>query len=576
MFERVNDSMLLVQRSRKFFETHLNEIGAFVIISVAALLRFFLISQGWPQTDSDESTMGLMALHIVQKGEHPTFFYGQDYMGSLEAYIGSAMFRLFGPSTFSLRLGLIFLFVLFLVSMYYLASLLYTKKFALATLILLSLGSDALLQRELDAIGGYPETILFGTLAFLLASWLALSFNRDLTKRDRRLRFTAYGFWGLVVGLGIWSDLLILPFLFMAGLLLIVFCWREWRTWAPLCIVLGFIVGALPFILYNISASPGWDTFSVVSRISHQGADALASLHSPIAAQFNGAFLISLPTAIGITPSCPNVGNVQFTGLLHAQPFLCSGRYLIWGLGFTLLWLIAILLALIAIWRRRHQFLAHRGMYEEKQTLVRQFARLMLLGSAALAFVLFVLSPAPAVWPFTSARYLFGLLIATPAIIWPLWNGSSTLRRFSPGLTKVLIVFKGGVLLLIGTLFLMGTLNTFSMIPATQAIDRQQEVLVNNLLDHGITRMYSDYWTCDRIIFQSGERIICGVIGGQLQRGYNRYGAYMQIVKADPHAAYVLLVGSSEATTFAHKGAPTPGKHYQHFTLDGYEIYQPV
>ena len=114
--------------------------------------------------------MGLMALHIVQKGEHPTFFYGQDYMGSLEAYIAAAMFRLFGPSTFSLRLALIFLFVLFLISMYYLTSLLYTKKFALAVLILLSLGSDALLQRELEAIGGYPETILFGTLAFLIAS----------------------------------------------------------------------------------------------------------------------------------------------------------------------------------------------------------------------------------------------------------------------------------------------------------------------------------------------------------------------------------------------------------------------
>lgn len=568
--------MLLVQRSRKLFETHLDEICAFVIISMAALLRLILISQGWPQTNSDESTMGLMALHIVQKGEHPTFFYGQDYMGSLEAYIAAAMFRLFGPSTFSLRLALIFLFVLFLVSMYYLASLLYTKKLALATLVLLSLGSDALLQRELEAIGGYPETILFGTLAFLLASWLALSLNHDLAQRKRRLRFAAYSLWGLVVGLGIWSDLLILPFVFTAGLILIVFCWREWRTWVPLCIVLGLVIGALPFILYNISANPGWDTFSVVSRIGHQGADALISLRSPITAQLKGAFLVSLPTATGITPACTNIGNVQFTGIAGARPFLCSTRYLTWGVCFTLLWLLAVVLAVIAVWRRRRYFLAHKGPNEERQTLVRQFARLMLLGSAALAFALFVQSPAPAVWPFTSARYLFGLLIATPAIIWPLWNGTSALRRLSPGLTKVLVVFKGAILLLIGILFLMGIVTTFSMIPATQTIDRQQQVLVTNLLDHGITRMYSDYWTCDRIIFQSGERIICGVIDGQLHRGYNRYGAYFQIVKADPRSAYVLLVGSSEASTFAHKGAPIPGQHYRHFILDGYEIYQPV
>src|SRR5450759_368724 len=241
----------------KLFKSNIYEICAFVIISIAALLRFLLIGQGWPQTNSDESTMGLMALHIAYQGEHPTFFYGQRYMGSLEAYIGAALFRFFGSSTFSLRLSLIFLFVFFLVSMYCLASLLYTKKLALVTLILLSLGSNVLLQRELEAIGGYVETLLFGTIALLLASWLALSSHQDLSKRSRQWRFVAYGCWGLAVGLGIWSDLLILPFVSTAGLLLVLFCWREWRTWAPLYLVLGFIVGAFPFIYYNITAPYG-------------------------------------------------------------------------------------------------------------------------------------------------------------------------------------------------------------------------------------------------------------------------------------------------------------------------------
>src|SRR5258707_10430591 len=161
------------------------------MILIATLLRFLLISQGWPQTDSDESTMGLMALHIAYRGEHPVFFYGQSYMGSLEAYIAAPLFHLFGPSTFTLRLGLVFIFALFLISMYLLASLLYTKKLALATLILLCLGSDVILKQEVYAIGGYPETLLFGTVTFLPRSWISLSSNQDLSKDSPQRRLVS-------------------------------------------------------------------------------------------------------------------------------------------------------------------------------------------------------------------------------------------------------------------------------------------------------------------------------------------------------------------------------------------------
>ncbi len=49
----------------------------------AARLAIALL--GYPADDSDEATMGLMALHINTRGEHPIFFYGQNYMGALEA-----------------------------------------------------------------------------------------------------------------------------------------------------------------------------------------------------------------------------------------------------------------------------------------------------------------------------------------------------------------------------------------------------------------------------------------------------------------------------------------------------------
>src|SRR5690349_19249377 len=124
-------------------------LWAVALILLAIMLRVVLTAKGWPLLDSDEGTMGLMGMHIAFHREHPIFFYGQGYMGAAEAYLAAIMFRLFGVSSFTLRLGLILIFALFLLGMYLLTSLLYTRKLALLTLVLLALGSNPMLMREL-------------------------------------------------------------------------------------------------------------------------------------------------------------------------------------------------------------------------------------------------------------------------------------------------------------------------------------------------------------------------------------------------------------------------------------------
>src|SRR6266704_6805658 len=121
-------------QKRKYLGLSPSVLGVLIAIALATAIRVALISLGWQTTNSDEDTMGLMALHIAYRGEFPVFFYGQNYMGALEAYIGALLFHLLGPSLFSLRLGLVFLFDLFLLVMYLLARLLYTKRLALATI----------------------------------------------------------------------------------------------------------------------------------------------------------------------------------------------------------------------------------------------------------------------------------------------------------------------------------------------------------------------------------------------------------------------------------------------------------
>src|SRR6266849_6214246 len=212
------------------------EIIALTIIALAVILRIVLLALSMPETNSDEGTIGLEAMHIAFRGEHPIFLYGQDYMGVLEAYIAAFFFHLFGVSVFTLRIGMISMFTFFLISMYFLTNLLYTKKLALLTLALLSFGaaSDVLIQ-ELRTVGGAIETLLFGSLVLLLASWLALTSRQTLTPRTHRWRLVAFGCWGLVIG-------------------------------------------SAPFIIYNLGVPPEHNT--IIATLSIQRSTNLASQYS--------------------------------------------------------------------------------------------------------------------------------------------------------------------------------------------------------------------------------------------------------------------------------------------------------
>ena len=95
--------------------------------------------------------MGLVALHVAYQGDHPIFFYGSNYLGPLEGYAAAPLFHLFGTSLFALRLPLVLFFTGFLLSMYYLVRLLYSEKFALATVILLGLGTSDVFFLQLRA-----------------------------------------------------------------------------------------------------------------------------------------------------------------------------------------------------------------------------------------------------------------------------------------------------------------------------------------------------------------------------------------------------------------------------------------
>jgi hypothetical protein len=77
--------------------------GLFGAIAAAIAIKVALVLSGAIPFNGDEAVLGLMARHILQ-GERPVFFYGQAYMGSLDAWLVAVAFRLLGESVFSIRL----------------------------------------------------------------------------------------------------------------------------------------------------------------------------------------------------------------------------------------------------------------------------------------------------------------------------------------------------------------------------------------------------------------------------------------------------------------------------------------
>jgi len=238
-------------------------IYAFLIIASATLFRIVLSRLGWPPTDSDEATYNLMAFHIWKNGEHPIFMYGGNYLGAIEAYIGSVLFRLFGPSMLVMRIEMAGLFALFLLGLYLLTYRLYSPRFALVTIAFLALGTVSMLVRQLKATGGNAEINVFGVFILLISFTLASGRVEKGWKRA-----ILYSLWGIFSGLALWSHILIAPYLLVASILLVVFCWREMLKWALSLLLSGFVVVSFTLIYYNLTSPPNAKSLATYTRLS--------------------------------------------------------------------------------------------------------------------------------------------------------------------------------------------------------------------------------------------------------------------------------------------------------------------
>jgi len=258
------------------------------------------------------------------------------------------------------------------------------------------------------------------------------------------------------------------------------------------------------------------------------------------------------------------------------QTPICTLGHAAWGVGYIALLVLSTLLSLVVVWRLWRQRRLTMQEVDTRQTLVRAVSQILLIGSALLAISAYSLSSAPMGWPGYHSRYLIGLLMVTPAVIAPLWNAASNVYTMDFPQKWLRVLCSNGSRVALGVIalvYLTGTLMLFSEVPATQAANQRQTNLINYLVASGHPHIYTEYWECNKIAFESNERVICGVLDTTLQPSHNRTPGYWNIVHADPQAAYVFSVGSPQVALLDKKLAPS---RYKRLVMDGYVVWQPT
>lgn len=194
----------------------------------ALLIRVYLVYHTHSVIDGDEAMVGIQAEHIL-RGEHPYYYYGQPYMGSLEAYLMAILFAIAGPSVWMLRAEPILLSLGVVWLTWKLAGILADAaqlppfarqmfKTIAALFAALPPLYDTVL--ELRTLGGYIETFVLMLFLLIAAFQLTRRWQAGATNKELALRWAGIGF---IVGLGYWVNPLIVIAVMAAAIWIVVF-----------------------------------------------------------------------------------------------------------------------------------------------------------------------------------------------------------------------------------------------------------------------------------------------------------------------------------------------------------------
>ncbi|MAT44444.1 MAG: hypothetical protein CL609_19085 [Anaerolineaceae bacterium] len=245
---------------QKTLNRFLNTPILFIILVIGGMWLFrgvLLINKAFP-FNADEAIVGLMAKHILA-GARPIFFYGQVYMGSLDAYIISIFFNLFGTEIIWIRIVQIILFSATLIEFYIFMQVVFEKKIvSMIAMLFLAFPVVNVVLYTTVSLGGYGEAFLLGMTDLLLA---AIFVKTNMEQTEKQKKTWVLVILGFCIGLGLWANALSLVFAGPAVIFILSNNLKKninvWKIVKQLTmIVFGFFAGAF-FWFYGFFANGG-------------------------------------------------------------------------------------------------------------------------------------------------------------------------------------------------------------------------------------------------------------------------------------------------------------------------------
>jgi hypothetical protein len=427
-------------------------------------------------SSSDQAIVCLMAKHILEEGQHPVFYYGSAYAGSLEPHYVAAIFLLLGESPSSYRIAMGGLVLLILFGVYVLTREAFGRFAAILALAYLAFPPFFFLYKGLTSDGHYDAFELFTVGAL----FLCIRIERALKEgRDLRLLTAALG---LVIGLGWWLNPITPAISVPAVAWLLVRKRPRPRLRNAPYLLGGFLAGSFPWTVWNLRH--GWKSLASPEL---GAVDATGALHN-----LSEVFRHSLPALAG-------AARLRIVTSWDTFPF---SRWLV---TFVLL---ALLIPAVS-----------RALRGDR------ISRLFLLCFLALV--------ATVVW---STRYvpgeprvLFPFYVLIPPVLgfgFERWSRGRR-GRYAAVVFVVVLLFAHGADLAVQHRHLENTAGE-----VTASLNPLQDVLRKEDVSH----VYTDYWTAYRLTFESNEEIIASPIPGD---EFVRYKPYQREVEGDRSAGIV-------------------------------------
>jgi 4-amino-4-deoxy-L-arabinose transferase-like glycosyltransferase len=473
--------------------------------TVVMLLVILLAAAGWKALllamdvfpfNSDEAIVALMARHILQ-GDRPIFFYGQAYMGSLDAFLVSFGFVIFGQNVWVIRLVQTLLYLATIITTVLIARRMFgSNRIGLLAAAMMAIPTVNVTLYTTVSLGGYGEALLIGSLLLLISLEILHKLERSGTAQQPKAAYnklqqerpesggkhpTSYRsiyllalLFGLLSGVGLWANGLSLVFAVPAAATWLVVVWQKRKSvpgaaaaWLMAAAGGGFLAGSAPWWFYALQS--GWSTLLVELFGSAVAVEQGSWVMRTMAHLFNFTVL-GIPAALGLRPP--------------------------WEIR----WLALPLLPLaLAFWLGVLLFFIRQSIRENPY----RRAYRMLAGVLVLMTAGFILTPFGAD---PSGRYFLPALIPMALAAAHLVHAKIGKMKWQAGVIGIVLVFN-----------LWGTLECALRYPpgiTTQfdlqtAVDHRYDAeLIQFLLEQEERVGYSSYWVSYPLAFLSQEELI--------------------------------------------------------------------